>query len=85
MSADAGVVVEGAVDAVGESPSQCAYGFGAGVARFLASLKVGMGIGMVVGLSDRDAGAGEAMWPRAVAPIRFRPRGTVSRHVRWYG
>lgn len=67
MSADVGVVEEGAVDDLGESPSRCAYGFGAGVARFLAWLKVGAGIGMVVGLSDRDASAGEAMWPSAVA------------------
>lgn len=67
VSADVGVIEEGAVNNVGESPSQYAYGFGAGVARFLASLNVGAGIGMVVGLSDRDAGAGEAMWPGAAA------------------
>lgn len=62
-----GVVEERAVDDVGEASSQSSYRFGAGVARFLASLQVGAGVRVVVGLRDGDAVQGCVELPVASA------------------
>ncbi|WUK73008.1 hypothetical protein OG876_01460 [Kribbella sp. NBC_00359] len=50
-----GVCEQCSVDNIQEASFECSEGLGFGVAGFAASLEVGDGVGVVVGLGDRDA------------------------------